>query len=713
MIDNVKNGQKPHKNIYPAMLCVAGVLLNMVLADIVVVLDLPLYLDTVGTITVAVLGGYLPGVLVGFFTNIIKCVLDPSSLYYGFLNVLIGVLAAYMGKHGRFRSLKGMADSVIAFTLIGGGIGAMIPLFMEGLTLDSEVLKQTIYGTGKFSPVVSQILSGIMLDFPDKVITVLMVSGILRGIPEKFYEYCNFHMWLQNPDSFKETDGDNAEKNSFRVVSLKTKAILVLGVALTTVAVAGTAISISVFHKTIVNDSMELAQGIASLAATVLDGDRVEGYLERGDKAEGYDITRKRLSNILTSSPNISYLYVYKIHEDGCHVIFDIVSDGEKGDETGTVVPFDSGFEKYIPALLNGEEVPVIITDDTYGHLLTAYYPVYDSSGKCVCYAGADVKLDTIAANERSFLMEMISVFFGFFILICSFVIWLMNYHIIYPVRTITEKIDEFSFLNISQKNLDDDVKDFRSVDVRTGDELENLYSALCRMTLNQAEQMRNIRRLSDSTAKMQDGLIMTMANMVENRDSDTGAHIQKTAAYVKIITEGLKRKGYYAEKLTPKFMSDAVRSAPLHDVGKISIPDKVLNKPGKLTDEEYEIIKLHTVAGKNIMEHAISTVQGDNYLKEARNMAAYHHERWDGKGYPEGLHGEVIPLSARIMAVADVFDALSSPRVYKPAFPLEKALSIIEEGKGTQFDPKCVEVFMEAKDEIKVVLKKYNPNAL
>ena len=222
-------------------------------------------------------------------------------------------------------------------------------------------------------------------------------------------------------------------------------------------------------------------------------------------------------------------------------------------------------------------------------------------------------------------------------------------------------------------------------------------------------KQMRDLRRLSDTTAKMQDGLIVTMADMVENRDSDTGAHIQKTAAYVKIIVEGLQKKGYYSEKIDAKFISDVVRSAPLHDIGKINIPDAVLNKPGKLTDEEFEIIKTHTTTGKKIMEDAISTVRGENYLKEARNMAAYHHERWDGKGYPDGLHGEVIPLSARIMAVADVFDALTSPRVYKPAFPVDKALSIITEGSGTQFDPKCVEVFMENLPEVKVILKKYN----
>lgn len=298
----------------------------------------------------------------------------------------------------------------------------------------------------------------------------------------------------------------------------------------------------------------------------------------------------------------------------------------------------------------------------------------------------------------------------GFFILIIAFALWNTSIYTSYPISAIAACVDRFASSSEEQEKLDENVRAIRTLDIHTGDEVEKLYHAICRMTLNQAEQMRDIRRLSESTEKMQDGLIITMADMVESRDSDTGAHVQKTAAYVKIIVEGLKKKGYYAQKITPKFMSDVVRSAPLHDVGKINIPDGVLNKPGKLTDEEFAIMKTHTTAGKKILENAISTVQGENYLKEARNMAAYHHERWDGKGYPERLHGEVIPLSARIMAVADVFDALASPRVYKPAFPLEKALAILNEGAGTQFDAKCVEVFMEALPEVKLILKKYNP---
>ena len=311
----------------------------------------------------------------------------------------------------------------------------------------------------------------------------------------------------------------------------------------------------------------------------------------------------------------------------------------------------------------------------------------------------------------RNYLLRFLLIFSGFMVLILAYGQWTSGYFLIYPTGSVAAAVEAFMQEGVDQDQdlLDDTVRGLRALDIRTGDEIERLYNAICKMAANTAEQMRSMRHYSEATAQMQNGLIVTMADMVESRDSDTGAHVQKTAAYVRIILEGLKRKGYYAGKLTPKFMTDCESSAPLHDVGKINIPDAVLNKPGKLTDEEFEIMKTHTTAGREIMEKAINTVKGGSYLKEARNMAGYHHERWDGKGYPEGLHGEVIPLSARIMAVADVFDALTSPRVYKPAFPLEKALEIITEGAGTQFDPKVVEVFMDALPEVKLVLKKYN----
>lgn len=198
-----------------------------------------------------------------------------------------------------------------------------------------------------------------------------------------------------------------------------------------------------------------------------------------------------------------------------------------------------------------------------------------------------------------------------------------------------------------------------------------------------------------ERVSSMQSGMITFMAEVVENRDDNTGGHIRRTAEYVASIAKELKREGIYSTILTDRYLSDMVVAAPLHDIGKIHIPDSVLNKPGKLTEEEFEIMKTHTTAGEELLTHAKAELGESGYLNTAVEMAAYHHEWWNGKGYPYGISGEEIPLCARIMAVADVFDALTSKRCYKNAMPLEKAYAIIREEAGTHFDPAVVEAFL------------------
>ena len=200
-----------------------------------------------------------------------------------------------------------------------------------------------------------------------------------------------------------------------------------------------------------------------------------------------------------------------------------------------------------------------------------------------------------------------------------------------------------------------------------------------------------------EQVSNMQSGLIKFMAEVVENRDDNTGGHIRRTAEYVESIAKELKKQGIYSDILTDRYMSDMIVAAPLHDIGKIHIPDAVLNKPGKLTEEEFEIMKTHTTAGEELLIRAKEELGESGYLNTALEMAAYHHEWWNGKGYPYGICGEEIPLCARIMAVADVFDALTSKRCYKSAMPLEKACAIIREESGTHFDPAVVEAFFAA----------------
>ena len=283
----------------------------------------------------------------------------------------------------------------------------------------------------------------------------------------------------------------------------------------------------------------------------------------------------------------------------------------------------------------------------------------------------------------------------------------ILAHRIITPINSMAKTTDGFVFDD--EKALENNLAEIRQLNISTGDEIENLYRAFVKMTNDSVQYVTDINHKNETIRKMHDAFLLTLADMVENRDQNTGDHIRKTAAYVKILLEELKKEGVYQEQLTDKFMRNVVSSAPLHDVGKINVSDMILNKPGKLTDEEFEIMKTHTTAGGNIISSLIDKVPDSDYLYEAKNLAMYHHEKWNGKGYPSGLAGEDIPLSARVMAVADVFDALISNRCYKKGFPYEKAFGIIREERGRQFDPKIVDAFFAAEDQILEVADKFS----
>jgi len=199
----------------------------------------------------------------------------------------------------------------------------------------------------------------------------------------------------------------------------------------------------------------------------------------------------------------------------------------------------------------------------------------------------------------------------------------------------------------------------------------------------------------------MQNKIILSFANIIESRDDSTGQHVKRTSAFVKSVVYAMKKHGYYTDILSNQYIESICQSAPLHDIGKISISDTILCKPGKLTPEEFEIMKSHTTAGGKILSETLTGIEGENYLMLAKDMAMYHHEKWNGTGYPKGLSGQNIPLCARIMAVADVFDALISKRCYKEAMPIDKAFEIIKESKGTQFEPCIVDTFLDIRPEI------------
>ncbi len=203
---------------------------------------------------------------------------------------------------------------------------------------------------------------------------------------------------------------------------------------------------------------------------------------------------------------------------------------------------------------------------------------------------------------------------------------------------------------------------------------------------------------------RTRDKMLETMANMIEYRNLESGQHVKRTSTLTDLMVHAMVARKLYPEELNAQSAAMIIKAVPTHDIGKIGIPDEVLLKPGRLTQEEFEIIKTHTTIGSAVIQNMLADDDDKEFFRHSFEICRHHHERWDGKGYPDGLGGNSIPLSARILAIIDVYDALVSPRVYKPSMSHEEAAKIIIDGKGTQFDPHIVEVFEELQLEFKRV---------
>ena len=203
---------------------------------------------------------------------------------------------------------------------------------------------------------------------------------------------------------------------------------------------------------------------------------------------------------------------------------------------------------------------------------------------------------------------------------------------------------------------------------------------------------------------KLKNGIVAVLADIVECRDETTGGHIERTSQSIGVLVQAMRENGVYADEIAGLNIDNIIASARLHDVGKIAISDVILNKPGKLSPEEFVIIKTHVKEGEQIIDKIVAKTGDEEYLLHAKTFVSYHHEHWDGSGYPYGLSGYDIPLFGRIMAIVDVYDALVSERPYKKPFPYDVAVNIIMQESGKHFDPKIAEVFFLKKDSFRAI---------
>ena len=698
-LNNTKKGSKWLSLVYIIIICV---LLNLLGARLNSLIGLPLYIDNIGTILSALLGGYIPCVTVGFLSNVINGLFNSTSVYYCVITVLIAgvaVAAAHQMRHLRIRYIL---LAILTFAALGGIVGGGLTWlifgmdFGEGFAVDLAASINKVVPMGYF---LSNILSNFLIDFVDKAVVTIIALTIYKLLPNSLIDSLREKEWYYIT-MFRRTD-----RKGMKGLSLRAKATLLVALSTTLVATSAIAISVLQYHDSTIDEYTKQAQQASSVIASHVDGSRIDEYLALGEAADGYLDTEELMQSVSDSSPDIKYIYVYRIEEDGTHVVFDLDTEDVTANHPGDVIPYDTTIEKYKDLLLKGEDMPMDITSNQYGWILSVYTPVRDANGKTLCYVGVDMSMGKLRSEEIAFLAKIISLFIGVLVLIRTYAVWLAERHIVTPVNAIADAASCFSYdtpqaREASMKMLDE-------LDIHTGDELEYLYDAYRRTSADTVRYINEVQQKNEQITRLQNGLILVLADMVESRDQCTGDHVRKTAAYCEIILRQMQKEGIYADKLTEDFIAEVVNSAPLHDVGKIKVSDTILNKPGKLTDEEFRVMQSHTVAGGEIIDKAIATVgEESEYLTEARNLAEYHHEKWNGKGYPVGLSGEEIPLSARVMAVADVFDALVSRRSYKEPYSVEKALDIIREGSGTHFDPLVVQAFLDAEEEVRRVQK-------
>ena len=410
-------------------------------------------------------------------------------------------------------------------------------------------------------------------------------------------------------------------------------ALLVLGLVVTILFV-----STYNYSKTIRVNREKTVTGAATLAVQQINGDRIEEWISNGKDAE-YNETEEALNDIVEATPYLKYLYVYVFEDDKCVVVFDLIkptasergtSEEEVPDLLGDERNIDQAIGSKIKIIREGGEPDAYESHDEYGWLMTKYSPIYDSNGKCVAYVGADVYMHEIDTYVEDVIGKTALV---------AGIIFIVYVVLSLYTTSLFRKADE------KQANL---------------------------------KEEQNAKRLFDQTAK-------ALANAIDAKDKYTHGHSIRVAEYSRKIAELAGKSEKECEEI--------YYAGLLHDVGKIGVPEHIITKEGKLTNEEYNYIKQHPVMGADILDD----IPEYPYLSIG---ARYHHERYDGKGYPDGLAGTDIPDIARIIAVADAYDAMTSNRSYRESIPQQKVREEFVECSGTQFDPEYANIMIHLIDQ-------------
>ena len=488
-----------------AAICATGITINIASANVAKSLELPVYLDTIGTVFIAVLGGYMPGIAVGFLTNLFGSGMDPEELYFGFVNVVVAIISAFFAQKGYFKFLKVLL--ILPFM-------ALVTSFL------SAFIEELVSPTASFSSLTNfqeHFFSNFLEEVPDKGLALVLSCLFYKMFPDSWKELFKLIGKMQAPLS-SEMKVALRQTNPF-VLSLRTK--MVSNVIFITMFVATfiSFVSYSIYQQTALREHIRIADGITTMVVNEINPNRVDDYLKLGRAAPDYEEVERELYRIRASNSDIIYIYVYKIMEDGCHVVFDLTTMDVDSSEPGTVEEFDDEFKIYLDDLLAGRPIPPIPSNGKYGHLLSIYKPVYNHQGQCVCYAAIDFSIEQLSDYGKMFITRVIALFVGMLIFILALALTFIENNIILPVNTMAYCARNFAY--DSEAAREQNIERMKSLAIKTNDEIENLYAAFLKTTSDSMHYFENLKRSKIQLAVMDE---------LAHKDALTG--LKNKAAY-------------------------------------------------------------------------------------------------------------------------------------------------------------------------------------
>ena len=499
------------------LFCIGGLLMNVAGSAFAQYFNLPVYLDTAGTIYIAALGGYVPGIVVGFLTNLCKAGITPSEMYYGSVSILVAIFAAFSARRGFFDSYIKMFVLIIPLALITGTCDLLIEDFLNSTDLLKSVNEFESSFGGNF---INEVI--------DKGLSLLVAFVLLRFSPPDVKESLRSLGRRQAPlpDEMK----DALNERNYLSSSLRTKTLTLLMLSSLFVSFSIALISYLLFKDAAIDDRIKSVDAMDSVVLSNINPEHVDDYIKHGRILEEYRKIEEKLYTLKNTNSDIKFIYVYKVEADGFHVIFDLNTSMIEADKPGDVVEFEESLAPYIDDLLAGRPIPPIITDDEYGYLLTLYKPLYDKNGDCQCYAAVDLSMNVLSDYARTFVIKLIALFAGCFVFIFAIGLAFVENNIILPVNTMAYCAKNFSYDNEAAR--EKNIERMKSLRIKTGDEIENLYSALIRTTENLLNYFKYLQRAKGQVADMQ----------VKVFEMDKIAHIDSLT--------GVKNKNAYSEEI-------------------------------------------------------------------------------------------------------------------------------------------------------------------